>query len=155
MMVYHVYMLNFFWIKFQPTSSKEEEDYDYQKPMLVIVRNPGLLGHEDKTRSNISRKGFNLTSFKQNNKVSSSKAFFSDFLKAESKRIIPQGGEEEKKALSMIGQKELVIAKRDFSLVPSTMESTTNNSKSVTTPPPHRVILKGSLQIEPIFSQLV
>ena len=123
--------------------------------MLVIVRNPGLLGHEDKTRNNIPRKGFNLTSFKQNNKVSSSQAFFSEFLKTESKRIIPQGDEEEKNSLCNNLEKEMVFTKRNFSLVPSAMESNTNSTKHITTTASHRVILKGSLQIEPIFSQLV
>lgn len=145
-------------MNFQPTSSKEEEDDydDYQKPMLVIVRNPGLLGHEDKSRNNIPRKGFSLASFKQSNKVSSSQAFFSEFLKAESKRVIPQGEEEEKKALSMIGDKGIAFAKRDFALLPSTMDSPSNNVKPITTTTTsHRVILKGSLQVEPMFSQLV
>lgn len=152
-----------------PTPSAKGDD---KKPMLVIVRNPGLSSHEDNTRStpkSMPRRGFSLTNCKQaatiftpsqldsdvrnTGGVSSSRCCFSEFLKQEIDKNFRGGdlGKTPKCQPCMMEDREGLFAKRDSSVMPSTTKS--NTIKPNTTS--HRVVLKGPLQMEPLFSQLV
>lgn len=150
------------------TPSSKDDD---QKPMLVIVRNPGLSSHEDNTRNtpkSMPRKGFSLTNafnsdtlqkhslsdFKSNNVMSSSRCFFSELLKQEAYKSF-HGSEMQRnykcQPCDTMGGGEIFGARRDLSMVPSAIDS--NHFKPSTIS--HGMLLRVPLQLEPLVSQLV
>ncbi|MCO5589203.1 hypothetical protein L7F22_043169 [Adiantum nelumboides] len=134
---------------------------DDQKPMLVIVRNPGLSSHEDNTRAtsrSMPRKGYSLTKpasvnsphseVRVNNAVPSSRCFFSGLLKQGAYKTVEEGDTPHSKCqpYDIIEEKELLLARSETSSL---------DNKHLKSASPHGMLLRMPLQLEPFLSQFV